>query len=229
MNRNKPETTLFLLCSEDGKISSGVGNNLDFDTDLPLISGVKEGLHQYYEIEQETDIWSLNSGAVQAKIGVNELPALENSKFKAVNYVIIDNTHLTKNGVQYLLSKGNKLVIITNNQNHPAYEVQSNSLYIINTDDLEFAFEELYSKLGCKKMTVQTGGTLNSILLRKKLIDYVNLVKVPILIGGRDTPSAVGGDSITDISELNKLTVMKLISLNMLENSYYQVIYKIIK
>lgn len=32
----------------------------------------KEGLHQYYEIEQTTDLWSLNSGRVQAKMGVNE-------------------------------------------------------------------------------------------------------------------------------------------------------------
>lgn len=45
-------TTLFMLMSVDGKISTGASYNLDVDKDFPKIKGVKEGLHQYYEIEQ---------------------------------------------------------------------------------------------------------------------------------------------------------------------------------
>ena len=52
----RPITTLFMLMSVDGKISTGESNNLDFDIDLPLIDGVKEGLHQYYEIKQTTNL-----------------------------------------------------------------------------------------------------------------------------------------------------------------------------
>ena len=66
---HRPVTTLFLLMSLDGKISTGASDDMDMDRDLPQIPGVKEGLHQYYEIEQTTDLWSLNSGRVQAKIG----------------------------------------------------------------------------------------------------------------------------------------------------------------
>ena len=68
---NRPVTTLFMLMSVDGKISTGASDSLDVDKDFPKITGVKEGLHQYYEIEQTTDLWSLNSGRVQAKIGAN--------------------------------------------------------------------------------------------------------------------------------------------------------------
>ena len=67
----KPRTTLFMLMSFDGKISTGIGKGLDFDKDLPNIKGIKEGLNQYYELEQKTDIVSFNSGKVMAKIGVN--------------------------------------------------------------------------------------------------------------------------------------------------------------
>lgn len=35
------------------------------DKDFPKIAGVCEGLHQYSEIEQTTDLWSLNTGRVQ--------------------------------------------------------------------------------------------------------------------------------------------------------------------
>ena len=68
---NRPVTTLFMLMSVDGKISTGAADILDVDKDFPNIAGVREGLHQYYEIEQTTDLWSFNSGRVQAKIGVN--------------------------------------------------------------------------------------------------------------------------------------------------------------
>ena len=69
---DRPVTTLFMLMSVDGKISTGSTDELDFDRDLPRLPGVREGLHQYYEIEQTTDLWSFNTGRVQAKMGVNE-------------------------------------------------------------------------------------------------------------------------------------------------------------
>ena len=68
---NRPITTLFMLESLDGKISTGSTDNLDVDKDYPKIDGVKEGLHQYYELEKKTDYFSLNTGKVMAKIGVN--------------------------------------------------------------------------------------------------------------------------------------------------------------
>lgn len=59
----KPITTLFMLMSVDGKISTGAVNELDVDREFPRINGMKEGVYQYYEIEKTTDLWSLNSDA----------------------------------------------------------------------------------------------------------------------------------------------------------------------
>ena len=64
----RPYTTLFLLISVDGKISIGNTNVMDTDKDYKLISGVKEGNQQYYDLEQQTDLHSLNSGRVFEKI-----------------------------------------------------------------------------------------------------------------------------------------------------------------
>lgn len=69
---NRSITTLFMLESLDGKISSGDSDNLDADKDWCRINGVKEGLQQYYDIEQTTDLFSINTGRVMAKIGLNE-------------------------------------------------------------------------------------------------------------------------------------------------------------
>ena len=48
--KKRPVTTLFMLSSVDGKISTGNSDLLDVDSDYPAMDGVKEGLHQYYEI-----------------------------------------------------------------------------------------------------------------------------------------------------------------------------------
>ena len=58
----RPVTMLFMLMSVDGKISTGVADELDVDKDFPRIAGVSEGLHQYYEIEQTTDLFEAAAG-----------------------------------------------------------------------------------------------------------------------------------------------------------------------
>ena len=47
---DRPITTLYMLMSVDGKISTGSTDEMDVDQDFPKIFGVREGLHQYYEI-----------------------------------------------------------------------------------------------------------------------------------------------------------------------------------
>ena len=84
----RPVITLFMLMSVDGKISTGATDEMDVDSDFPRIEGIKEGLHQYYEIEQTTDLWSFNTGRVQAKMGVNEKPIPDKTP---VSFVIYDN------------------------------------------------------------------------------------------------------------------------------------------
>ena len=106
----RPITTLFMLMSVDGKISTGAADELDVDKDFPQIAGVREGLHQYYEIEQTTDLWALNSGRVQAKLGVNTKDMPDKTP---VSFVIIDNKHLQEHGVQYLCALSKEFVLIT--------------------------------------------------------------------------------------------------------------------
>ena len=223
---NRPITTLFLLTSVDGKISTGSTDNMDVDRDLPLIAGVREGLHQYYEIEQTTDLWSMNSGRVQAKMGVNER---EMPVRGPVSFVLIDNTHLAEHGVRYFAALSDKFVLITSNKNHPAFGVSADNLHIIYQEkpSLGAALERLYTECGCERLTVQTGGTLNSALIAEGLIDYVDIVVAPVLIGGRDTASMVDGPSITTREELSRLGVLRLIEATPLSDSYLRLKYEV--
>lgn len=227
MALSRPITTLFMLTSVDGKISTGASDVLDFDKDLPSIDGVKEGLHQYYDIEQTTDVWSLNTGRTQAKIGVNErdLP----SKIP-VSFVVVDNKHLTLRGVKYFCELSDKFVLVTTNKNHPVFNLNEGNLYVIYQETLNLSdmLVEL-KKIGCERITIQSGGTLNGLFLREKLFDYIDIVVAPILVGGKNTSTLIDGDSLTNVNELSKLCALELEEVTQLKNSYVRMRYKVIK
>ena len=211
---DRPITTLFMLMSVDGKISTGATDDLDIDKDFPKIAGVREGLHQYYEIEQ-------------AKLGVNTKEMPDKTP---VSFVIIDNDHLNKNGVLYFCSLAKEFVLITSNANHPAFDVDESNLHIIrqNGPSLKEALAELKSEYGCERITIQSGGTLNSLFLYEKLFDYIDIVIAPVLIGGKDTPTLIDGKSLLSESELSKIGVLKLQECMVLKKSYLRLRYKVI-
>ena len=224
---DRPVTTLFMLMSADGKISTGANDELDVDRDFPAIDGLKEGLHQYYEIEQTTDLWSFNTGRVQEKMGANREGPPEKSP---VSFAILDNHHLTEKGIRYFCARSKTFVLITSNRLHPAFAVREENLNIICQEktDLAEALARLKKDFGCDRLTIQSGGTVNSLFLRQKLIDYVDLVVAPVLIGGRDTSTLIDGRSLVSREELSALGVMKLTDCTVLEDSYIRLRYRVI-
>ena len=226
MEGKRPITTLFMLSSVDGKITTGATDALDFDADLPHIQGAAEGLQQYYDIEQTTDLWSLNSGRVQAKIGVNERPTPQKTP---VSFVMIDNAHLTESGVRYFCALSQTFVLVTTNKNHPAYGVDAENMRILYQEKLDLAaMLEALKSYGCERLTVQSGGTLNGLFLREKLFDFVDIVVAPVLVGGKETSSLIDGESLTSVDELSKIGVLELQSAEALQNSYVRLRYKVI-
>lgn len=223
----RPVTTLFMLMSVDGKISTGASDDLDIDKDFPKIAGVSEGLHQYYEIEQTTDLWSLNTGRVQEKLGVNTKPLPDKTP---VSFVLIDNRHLSEHGVRYFCALSKEFVLVTTNAAHPAFRVPESNLHIIYQKQLSLsdALVKLKAEFGCERITIQSGGTMNSLFLREKLLDYVDIVTAPVLIGGKDTPTLIDGRSLMSESELSQLRALKLEECTVLENSYLRLRYKVL-
>lgn len=204
--KKRPVTTLLMLSSVDGKISTGNSDLLDVDSDYPAMDGVKEGLHQYYEIEQTTDLWSLNSGLVQAKLGVNQKEYPDKTP---VSFVVIDNKNLTDHGVSYFCRRAKTFVLITTNTQHPAFSVQEDNLHII-----------------CQKK-LDLRAVLEELFLQEKLFDCIDIVVAPVLIGGKDTATLIDGASITKREELGLLGVLKLVRCEVLEDSYLRLRYEV--
>lgn len=222
-----------MLSSLDGKISTGDTDVMDTDSDYKKIKGVSEGLHQYYDIEKTTDYYFMITGAVMAKkcesLNINERKD-EPPKISA-NCIIVDNFHLKASGIEYLLKKFESLTVVTVNENHPANEIKSKKLRVISYKD-KIDFPDLFRKLkndyDIEAITIQSGGTLNAVLLRNNLIDKISLVVAPCLIGGKNTPSLIDGESLHCLEELENIRALKLETCNVLENSYLHLRYDVI-
>ena len=161
-----------------------------------------------------------------AKVGANELPAPERLP---VSFAIVDNTHLTEAGVRWLCAKCRRVVIITTNAAHPARAVGEDNLAVMLQEraSLAEALRRLRVEHGCERLTVQSGGTLNAALVREGLIDFVDVVVAPVLVGGRDTPTLVDGPSLTSIDELSRLCPLELLGCEALRDSYVRLRYRV--
>jgi 2,5-diamino-6-(ribosylamino)-4(3H)-pyrimidinone 5'-phosphate reductase len=231
MSKDRTFNTLFMLSSLDGKISTGDVDTRDIDKDFPKIKGVREGLAQYYQLEQSTDLHSLNTGRVMAKIGMNKKK--DNIKKLPVSFIIIDNKpHLNSIGIHNLLEKCKTLYLITNNKKHPAYNfIKQNNIRILYYPK-EINFTNLFTRLKrlfhIKRITIQSGGTLNSSLLRKGLIDEVSIVVAPALVGGKNTSTIIDGKSLRLDKEIRDIRPLKLKRFKVLKNSYIHLLYTVL-
>lgn len=229
----KPLTTLFMLMSVDGKINSGSSDELDVDTDWKKIFGVREGLQQYYDIEQTTDLYSFNTGRVLEKIGINDRK--ERVSKSPVSFVLLDNKpHLKESGIEYLCNWLKKVLIVTNNQNHCALNLKErfdNLEIIMYEQKVDFAdlFHKLKVDYGIERLTIQSGGTVNSILIRENLIDRLSIVVAPVIAGGKNTPTLVDGESFTKVEELKGVKVLKLDKAEVLKDSYLRLEYEVVE
>lgn len=227
--KDRPHTTLFLVMSLDGKISSGDNDTLDVDADWKRIHGVKEGLYQYYDLEKQTDACFFQSGRVFEKIGFNERePAT--AKVPVTGVIVDNKPHLNEQGMRYLSSWLERVIIVTTHPNHPGKNLADNIHLMEMKDSMDFSevFRNLKLRYGVERMTIQSGGTLNAELLRAGLIDEVSIVVAPLLVGGSTTSTLVDGEAIHSIDELRKLKVLEFISCNLLKYSYIHLRYKVL-
>ena len=131
----------------------------------------------------------------------------------------------------HFCARSQKFVLVTENKNHPAFNVEADNLYIMYQDKLNLVemLVKLKSNFGCKRITIQTGGTINSLFLREGLFDYIDIVVTPALIGGKSTSTLIDGESFTSVADLDKIGVLKLQSCEQLENSYLRLQYEIVR
>lgn len=100
------------------------------------------------------------------------------------------------------------------------------SVMLQERSSLVDALRRLKADHGCEQLTVQSGGMLNAALVRDGLVDFVDVVVAPLVVGGRDTPTLVDGPSLASVGELSKLCPLELLGCEAMQESYARLRYK---
>lgn len=89
-------------------------------------------------------------------------------------------------------------------------------------------FTRLHTRYGIDRVTIQSGGELNAVLLRAGLIDRVQVVVAPCLIGGRTTSTLVDGNPLRTVTDVASIQPLRLRRSQPLEDSYLSLEYDVI-
>ena len=68
---------------------------------------------------------------------------------------------------------------------------------------------------------------MNARLIREGLVDRILLVIAPALIGGRDTPTPMDGESLHATAELSRIKALDLVQATPLRDSYVLLEYNV--
>lgn len=66
------------------------------------------------------------------------------------------------------------------------------------------------AKLNCTSVLVEGGGETHSRILKEKMADRVMWFLAPVLIGGKDAPSSIGGEGIKKLKDAWRLKNMRM-------------------
>lgn len=224
----RPNVTMFMLMSVDGKISTGCNEFYDFDKDLPKLAFTSKGLHQYYELEAETALWTMCSGKTQTKV-LNGVPLTDIVKSPA-SIVVIDSHHLNDYTLERLSHKYERVVVASTRPREFSYTNSNIDIEVFPAMSCEVLpqalLERLYSAYGIKEVCLQGGGTLNAAFIRNDCVDYIDVVVAPLIVGGRTVPSIVDGVNPVELHELRGLSLVDVVRL---KHNYIRLIYQVLK
>jgi 2,5-diamino-6-(ribosylamino)-4(3H)-pyrimidinone 5'-phosphate reductase len=95
-----------------------------------------------------------------------------------------------------------------------------------NKVNLGIALEELNTQFGVISLRVDSGGTLNGILLRDDLVDEVGVLLNPVMIGGI-SPNSIY--TAPDLKTSEEVIDLKLIKIEQLKNETIFLQYRVMK
>jgi riboflavin biosynthesis pyrimidine reductase len=222
VKRQRTHNTLFMLSSLDGKILTEKGGEFSIDNIMSKVPNM-DGIQQYYDIKKNNDLYCF---CTAKSIGTNCNVPITNRVDTSL--VVIDSYDLNDNSIKILCRRNKEVIIVTTNKKHPALAINDiKNLTVLKYID-EIDFIDLFSSLKSRSgnITIQCSSMLNYILLRHGLIDEIDLIVAPILIGGETAPSLIGGKDIKSIAELCKCS-LTLLDCSTLRRSFIRLRYKV--
>lgn len=219
---NRPYVTLYVSASVDGRIALGPNKTMMDSDERDIVLGTEEEWQEFskrVEGEYEPDVWMEGSNML-AKEGqeLRELEPFEGDTDslyqdylpeEVVNkperegwLAVVDGRGRLRSGYKGEETKPMLHLVSYNVSERYLAFLQRNKIpYLIAGEDrvdLQKVLEKLKTKLDVENIITGSGGKLSGALLRKGLLDEVNIRFNPVIIGGFDTPYLFASPDLED-------------------------------
>jgi 5-amino-6-(5-phosphoribosylamino)uracil reductase len=107
-----------------------------------------------------------------------------------------------------IFSKDAETWILTTKKINPevkkAIEEKGHKVFIFEGDKLDFVkiWKWLRKEKGIKSILVEGGAFVNWQLIKNKLVDEIRLIHIPVIVGGSDIPTLVGGEGFKELTKV---------------------------
>ena len=194
--------------SIDGKITFGIG----------------ESSKDLFTLLTEDDMKFIHSirGSVDAiLVGMNTIrndnPSLTCRYVEAKNPIrLVPSNTLNLPEESTILNDGVPTIILTSNRNRmraARYDKYAHLQFVYAGEeelDFEQAFEILEQEHGIHTIMLEGGGTLNWTLIHNDMVDEMVVIRLPIIIGGKNNVSLVDGEGFKQCSTSKKYNLKGL-------------------
>lgn len=224
------KTTLFVIASLDGKITTRPDANPDYDWNHVNPHYFEVYYGEMLSMDIEGVVMSAHSFV--NFMDLNKKLPKEWRKQLGISILVVDSRGLlNEQGLKNLKFRYKKVVIFVSEKTPKKYIELLKRLNIeyYQTSGEKVDYKKMFKrleKLGFKKISVESGGTLNSYLLRAGVIDEVHVITVPILVGGLGTPSIMDGEQLEDWKGIIPL---EFLGVNSLKHGFIKTKYKVIQ
>ncbi|MFO7792712.1 MAG: dihydrofolate reductase family protein [Candidatus Saliniplasma sp.] len=247
---DRPNVILYVSASIDGRISLGPNRTMIDIDERDEVLGTEEEWQEFSsKIEQdyEPEVWMEGSNMlVKEGQELRELESFEgDDEYLYQDYLPdeIVNRSGREGWLAVVDGRGRLRSGYKGEENKPMLHLVSHGVpeeylaflqdkkipYLISGEDrvdLARALEKMRSKLGVENIITGSGGKLSGALLRKGLLDEVNIRFNPVIIGGFETPYLF---SSPDLEDDEWPTELELISGEVEEDGHIFVRYKVKK
>src|SRR5215813_5232972 len=199
MRAERPFVHLKLACSLDGKIATRTGDSRWITGEAARARG--------HELRHQYDAIMVGGGTVRA-----DDPLLTDRsgrlRRRPLVRVIMDRClHLSEKS-KLAKTAGEAPVVVFTDSGSPTAaiaELKSSGVEVINSDHgLADVLKEL-GRRSIQSVLVEGGATLAGLLLDARLVNKITVFIAPMIIGGRDAPSAIGGQGAEKIADTLQL------------------------
>lgn len=199
MRTGRPFVHLKMAVSLDGKIATRTG-------DSRWITG--EGSRaRVHELRHKSDAIMVGGGTVRADDPLLTDRSGKQRRRPIVRVIMDQCLHLSPESQLARTTRDAPVLVFTKaDSKAPAIAaLESSGVEVVNRGhELEDVLKEL-GKRSIQSVLVEGGATLAGLMLDRGLVNKVTFFLAPMIIGGRDAPSAIGGQGAEKIAEALRL------------------------